>query len=102
MAKDKQKPQKATTPAGEEKKPQWTLPSISCWDEQSKTHKVLTLEESTIQVRDEWDRVDYTISKELFDEDKVAVKAMMKKLGYYLIDGTTFQHYTRKIKNVDS
>lgn len=77
-------------------KPTWMLPYISCWDEKTKTFKMMTLEESTIQIINEWDCIDYCISSEVFKEDIIGIKSMMKKIGYYLIYGSTFQHYTRK------
>lgn len=81
-----------------EENPLWQTNTITVWSVSQKKHVNMTLEESVKDIVDNHEKVDYTVSRELFDSDPAGVKKMMKSNGYYSTTGCTFQHYTRKVK----
>lgn len=70
---------------------------ITCWSTSLGRHVHLTLDHSIAQCLDEWGPVDYQIEKSMFDDDTKGVKALMKKLGYKPLHGTTFRHYKHNL-----
>ena len=82
--------------------PKWVTNLISCWNSATCKMEQLHLKAAVEQTRDQWNNVDYRVSKSIYDTDHAGIKSMMKKLGYSPLYETTsyihFQHYTNKIK----
>lgn len=92
-----------------EKEVKWKTTNLTVWDDANKCHSRMTLLQSVEQIIQEWSALDYGIMKEIFEEDSVAIKSAMKKLGYYPLMNVNgkqitnsgcvfFQHYTHKKK----
>lgn len=88
----------------DDKVPLYKSNPISYWSETLRKIVNTPLELSVLDTSDNWNKIDYGVTKEVFEDDSAGVKAMMKKLGYYLLNTTPcngcyfFQHYTNKVK----
>lgn len=83
---------------------------ITIWSTSLQRSVSVILEQSVMDVVENFECLDYGVGSDVFKDDEVGVRVLMKKCGYYpLMDksgkqqtfaGTfLFQHYTRKVKD---
>lgn len=107
MANDKKSGKSAKVEAPV-KVPLFESNRITIWSDALKKNVAVSQEQSVQDTLENWDAINYGVGAEVFRDNEVGVKAMMKRQGYYplmvngkhpLTDGVFyFQHYSRKPK----